>query len=363
MFKNFIQDNTEQQNHENPWFWFSDKQLENAKKKLYWIYNKTDNKNQEDIDIQIEKIKIQQQKYKKQYKKLYNYIKKTPNIPTEKMYELKDKLNEIHEKYTKWRKNLLNLWYAEEEEYYWIESFREIHKWVKYLLWTKEKFRLLIRITIAILVIFLIGYFLDNFIWKILYIDSFKFFWYWVLMLWFIWLTGVSLSLAKWRMTNLSDFFWAITRDNIRKLAIWYLLTLWPIILTQMLWTVNLPISVVLSVWLCLLFSTKLIFFQFAIIDKWYNPIKAIKYSRDITKWYFRKTLQFYLVFIVWYNILRISLCILLRYLEIPIQLIMCIIIWLILIIPTVTLSFMRFYCTLSEKYELKNNNLDIPQI
>jgi len=150
--------------------------------------------------------------------------------------------------------------------------------------------------------------------------------WYTVEILSALWIISISLNIINWANSKVNDYFKSYTRDRIWKFFLWTLL-----------------VSALIVVWfMCLIIpwiivAVRLKFTVFSIIDKWLDPVEAIKYSRTITKWHFREIVWFDLYFFL-FNILWM----------------LCLLIWLIWTIPMYQLATARYYKLLSENNEEK---------
>ncbi len=139
-----------------------------------------------------------------------------------------------------------------------------------------------------------------------------------------IWILSFTIDLINWIDAKVKNFWDWMTRDRIRKGVLWAILTSIFIIL----WFLILIIP-----WIIV--SVRLTFVLYAVIDKWLDPIEAIKYSRNITKWHFREIVWFNLYFL-FFNIIGM----------------LCLLIWLIRTWPMTQLATARYYKLLSEIYE-----------
>jgi len=109
-----------------------------------------------------------------------------------------------------------------------------------------------------------------------------------------IWMLWFSLNIANWLYQKVDDFFGEITWRRIWKLLLWtlliYLVVTVCLLLLSAFWSFWI-IAFWITFWILIIFSIFVVirfkFFVYAIIDKWYWPIKALKYSWEITKWHF----------------------------------------------------------------------------
>ena len=105
------------------------------------------------------------------------------------------------------------------------------------------------------------------------------------IVLW-VWLLWFFFNIAKWLAQKVDNLFHEITWDRIRKTFVWGLL--FALIMMGGLLLLVIP-------WI--IFSTRFSFFAYAIVDKWYWPVDALKYSWRITKWHFWEIVWFWLYF------------------------------------------------------------------
>lgn len=145
-----------------------------------------------------------------------------------------------------------------------------------------------------------------------------------LLFLFKIGVLGFSLHIAKWIMQRIGDFFHEITWNRIWKIFLW-----------------NIVMKLIVILWLFLLiipwifFAVRLNFLMYAVVDKWYWPIDALVYSRNITKWHFWEIVLFDFYFFA-INILWM----------------LCIIVGLIWTIPMTSIATAKYYHILSELYK-----------
>lgn len=159
---------------------------------------------------------------------------------------------------------------------------------------------------------------------SIIFDEFMRILWYVIEILSTLWIISISLDFINWIYAKVNDYFKAYTWDRIRKYFLWTIL-----------------VSAITAVWFVFLIipwmiaAVRLKFAIFSIIDKWLDPVEAIKYSRNITKWHFREIVWFDLYFL-FFNFLWL----------------LCIFIWLIRTIPMAQLATARYYRLLSEIYE-----------
>lgn len=139
-----------------------------------------------------------------------------------------------------------------------------------------------------------------------------------------IWLIAFWFDLINWIDAKVKDYWNWLTRDRI-----------WRGVLCSILSWVFIGLWILLFVIPWIIISVRLKFVIFAVIDKWLDPVEAIKYSREITKWHFREIIGFDFYFL-FYNILWM----------------LCLFIWLIRTWPMTQLAMTRYYKLLSETYD-----------
>jgi len=147
-----------------------------------------------------------------------------------------------------------------------------------------------------------------------------------------VWLFWFAVNIAKWLFQKVGDFFHAITWDRIWKYFVWGLL-----------YGLIVCCGFVLLIIPWIIFSTRFSLFTYAVIDKWYWPIDALKYSWRITKWRFWEIIwlwvYFWLINILW---------------------LLCLVVGLIWTSAMTTIASARYYRLLSNLYEknlkLSNN-------
>ncbi len=210
-------------------------------------------------------------------------------------------------------------------------SFPEMRKEWRRISRTNGKARTFLLIEIIIYAIFCVIWFS---FWIIAWItwlseniifDQFmNILWYAIEILSTLWIISIGLELINWINAEIKDYFKAYTRDRIRKYLLWTIL-----------------LSAIISLWIvCLIIpwiiaAVRLKFTLYAVIDKWLDPVEAIKYSRNITKWHFREIIWFDL-YLLFFNILWM----------------LCIFIGLIWTIPMTQLATTKYYKILSESYK-----------
>ncbi len=139
-----------------------------------------------------------------------------------------------------------------------------------------------------------------------------------------LWTLAFSFALIRWIDAKVGTFWNSLTRDRIWKWVLWMILY-WTFI---GIWFIFLIIP-----WIIL--SVRLRFLLCAVIDKEMDPLEAIKYSWNITKWHFREIVRFDIYF--WFfNLLWM----------------LCLFIWLVWTIPMTQLAMVRYYMSLCELYE-----------
>lgn len=161
-----------------------------------------------------------------------------------------------------------------------------------------------------------------------------------------VWLLWFSINLAKWFDQIVKDFFHEITWDSIWKIFCVSII-IWVVV---MLCCVPFIISVIsaeswlnivlLILWIILLLfamfvGIRLNFAQYAVVDRWYGPKKALVYSRNITKWHFWEIVLFDLYFVA-INMLWM----------------LCVLVGLVWTVPMTYLAMAKYYGILSELYE-----------
>lgn len=154
-------------------------------------------------------------------------------------------------------------------------------------------------------------------------------------ILW-VWLLWFSFNIAKWLAQKVDNLFHEITWDRIWKTFVWSLL--FALIMLGGLLLLIIP-------WI--IFSTRFSFFAYAIIDKWYWPVDALKYSWRITKWHFWEIVWFWLYFCL-INMLWL----------------LCLIIGILWTSAMTNMAMARYYRLLSNIYDNANwlnNNITNP--
>lgn len=155
------------------------------------------------------------------------------------------------------------------------------------------------------------------------------------IILW-VWLLWFSFNIAKWLAQKVDNLFHEITWDRIWKTFVWSLL--FALIMLGGLLLLIIP-------WI--IFSTRFSFFAYAIIDKWYWPVDALKYSWRITKWHFWEIVWFWLYFCL-INMLWL----------------LCLIIGILWTSAMTNMAMARYYRLLSNIYDNANwlnNNITNP--
>lgn len=154
-------------------------------------------------------------------------------------------------------------------------------------------------------------------------------------ILW-VWLLWFSFNIAKWLAQKVDNLFHEITWDRIWKTFVWSLL--FALIMLGGLLLLIIP-------WI--IFSTRFSFFAYAIVDKWYWPVDALKYSWRITKWHFWEIVWFWLYFclinMLWF---------------------LCLIIGILWTSAMTNMAMARYYRLLSNIYDNANwlnNNITNP--
>ena len=154
-------------------------------------------------------------------------------------------------------------------------------------------------------------------------------------ILW-VWLLWFSFNIAKWLAQKVDNLFHEITWDRIWKTFVWSLL--FALIMLGGLLLLIIP-------WI--IFSTRFSLFAYAIIDKWYWPVDALKYSWRITKWHFWEIVWFWLYFCL-INMLWL----------------LCLIIGILWTSAMTNMAMARYYRLLSNIYDNANwlnNNITNP--
>lgn len=154
------------------------------------------------------------------------------------------------------------------------------------------------------------------------------------IILW-VWLLWFSFNIAKWLAQKVDNLFHEITWDRIWKSFVWSLL--FALIMLGGLLLLVIP-------WI--IFSTRFSFFAYAIVDKWYWPVDALKYSWRITKWHFWEIVWFWLYFclinMLWF---------------------LCLIIGILWTSAMTNMAMARYYRLLSNMYDnanwLSNNSVN----
>lgn len=139
-----------------------------------------------------------------------------------------------------------------------------------------------------------------------------------------IWLLAFWFELINWRDVKVKDYWKWLTRDRI-----------WKWVLGSMLAWVFVALGLLLFIIPWIIISVRLKFIIFAIIDKWLDPVEAVKYSRNITKWHFWEIIGFDFYFL-FFNIIWM----------------LCLIVWLIRTWPMTQLATTRYYKVLSAMYD-----------
>lgn len=155
------------------------------------------------------------------------------------------------------------------------------------------------------------------------------------IILW-VWLLWFSFNIAKWLAQKVDNLFHEITWDRIWKSFVWSLL--FALIMLGGLLLLVIP-------WI--IFSTRFSFFAYAIVDKWYWPVDALKYSWRITKWHFWEIVWFWLYFCL-INMLWL----------------LCLIIGILWTSAMTNMAMARYYRLLSNIYDNANwlnNNITNP--
>ena len=192
--------------------------------------------------------------------------------------------------------------------------------------WTYQKGPYYLLIWLLICWIFLLIWLLDGIISIALWVDSLvpSLVTNILSIIFSIWVLAYTFDLLNWIDAKIKNFWKWMTRNRIRSGVLWSILTcifIW-------IWFILLIIP-----WIIV--SVRLLFVLYAIVDKWLDPIEAIQYSWNITKWHFREIIWFELYFL-FYNLIGI----------------LCLWIWLIRTWAMTQLATARYYKTLSELYD-----------
>lgn len=160
-----------------------------------------------------------------------------------------------------------------------------------------------------------------------------------------VWLLWFSVNVAKWFVQKVWDFFRAITWERIWKIVcvsiiIGIVVMLCCIVLIMSIIPESWVNVVLLILWIILalfwiFIGIRLNFAQYAVVDKWFWPIEALKYSRNITEWHFWEIVLFDLYFFA-INLLWM----------------LCLLIWLIWTVPMTYVATSKYYLILSEIYD-----------
>jgi len=210
-------------------------------------------------------------------------------------------------------------------------SFSEMRKEWRKISRTQGKAGMFLLITLLIYLIFFGIWIIDWILWEILWIE-----WESVIpnfvtniisIIFSIWILAFTLDLINWIDAKIKNFWEWMTRDRIWKGVLCSILTS----IFTIIWFILLIIPWII-IWV------RLMFVLYAIIDKWLDPIEAIKYSWNITKWHFREIIWFEFYFL-FFNIIWM----------------LCLIVWLIRTWPMSQLATARYYKLLSEIYEENN--------
>lgn len=160
-----------------------------------------------------------------------------------------------------------------------------------------------------------------------------------------VWLLWFSVNVAKWFVQKVWDFFRAITWERIWKIVcvsiiIGIVVMLCSIVLIMSIIPESWVNVVLLILWIILalfwiFLGIRLNFAQYAVVDKWFWPKKALIYSRNITKWHFWEIILFDLFFAA-INILWM----------------LCLLVWLIWTVSMTYIATAKYYLILSGLYE-----------
>lgn len=209
-------------------------------------------------------------------------------------------------------------------------SFFELRKEAWNIVWNQKKAGIFLLIWLVISLIFVAYYVLNSFFFSSLEVMSDSFlvavgktilsiiFW--------IWFISFSLAFFQWISVNFSTYWKWISRSRVRKAVV-----------GDMLFSVCIFLGFLFFIvpWIILL--VRLQFFLYAIVDKWFWPIKALKWSWSITKGHFWEIVVFHLYF-CFFNILWF----------------LCLLVWLVRTVPMTMLATAKYYLLLSEQYEKK---------
>lgn len=149
-----------------------------------------------------------------------------------------------------------------------------------------------------------------------------------------IWFLAFTLDIINWIDARIKNFWEGMTWDRI-----------WKGVLCSFLQSIFIILWILCLIIPGIFVSVRLIFALYAVIDKWLDPVEAIKYSWNITKWHFREIIWFEFYFL-FFNILWM----------------LCFIVWLIRTWPMTQLATARYYKLLSEIYEENNPKENNPK-
>ena len=209
-------------------------------------------------------------------------------------------------------------------------SFFELRKEAWNIVWNQKKAGIFLLIWLVISLIFVAYYVLNSFFFSSLEVMSDSFlvavgktilsiiFW--------IWFISFSLAFFQWISVNFSTYWKWISWSRVRKAVV-----------GDMLFSICIFLGFLFFIvpWIILL--VRLQFFLYAIVDKWFWPIKALKWSWSITKGHFWEIMVFHLYF-CFFNILWF----------------LCLLVWLVRTVPMTMLATAKYYLLLSEQYEKK---------
>ena len=209
-------------------------------------------------------------------------------------------------------------------------SFSEMRKEWRRISRKDGKARTFLVISLIIFIIFLGIWIIDSILGEMLWTDGEPIIPNFVIniisTIMSIWTLAFTLDLINWIDAKIKNFWNGMTRDRI-----------WKGILCSILTTIFIIVWLILLIIPWIIVSVRLKFALYAIIDKWLDPIEAIKYSWNITKWHFREIIWFEFYFL-FFNIIWM----------------LCLIVWLIRTWPMAQLATARYYKLLSEIYEEK---------
>jgi hypothetical protein len=169
---------------------------------------------------------------------------------------------------------------------------------------------------------------IDFLFWKLTWLE-----WEWILpglvydvigFIFAFWFVAISLDFINWISVKFKNFWEHLTRDRIRKCVLCSFL-----------------VSIIIAVWFLLLiipwiyFACRLKFVIYSIVEKWLDPIEAIEYSWNITKWHVWEIFWFDLYFF-FFNLIWL----------------LCLIVWLVRTVPMYQLATARYYKLLCEMYK-----------